>query len=180
MAEEAIANELGDDIEIESKPKKGMSGKKLVLFVLLPLLLLCGGTAGAYFGGFLDPLLGGAKRETAVTGQGEVDPILQQNSAFFYELPELLVNLESSGRRANYLKIIVALELDDDDHVGELERVLPRIIDNFQVYLRELRIDDLQGSAGLQRVREELLLRVNASTQKAKVRDVLFKELLVQ
>ena len=90
------------------------------------------------------------------------------------------MNLESSGRRANYLKIIVALELADDDHLSELERVLPRIIDNFQVYLRELRIEDLQGSAGLQRVREELLLRVNASTQKAKVRDVLFKELLVQ
>ena len=61
-----------------------------------------------------------------------------------------------------------------------LDVVLPRIVDNFQVYLRELRIEDLQGSAGLQRLREELLLRVNASTKTAKVRDVLFKEMLVQ
>ena len=180
MAEEATADALGDDIEIESKPKKGMSGKKLVLFVILPILLLCGGAGGAYFGGYLDSLLGIGGSEAEIADQPEIDPMLQQGSAVFYELPELLVNLESSGRRANYLKIIVALELADDDHLSELERVLPRIIDNFQVYLRELRIEDLQGSAGLQRVREELLLRVNASTQKAKVRDVLFKELLVQ
>ena len=61
-----------------------------------------------------------------------------------------------------------------------LEAVMPRIIDNFQVYLRGLRIEDLQGAAGLQRLREELLLRVNAAAKGKHVRDVLFKEMLVQ
>jgi flagellar FliL protein len=57
---------------------------------------------------------------------------------------------------------------------------MPRIMDNFQVYLRELRIEDLKGSAGMYRLREELLVRVNAAAAPAKVRDVLFKEMLVQ
>jgi flagellar protein FliL len=57
---------------------------------------------------------------------------------------------------------------------------MPRIIDNFQVYLRELRVEDLRGSGGIYRLREELLTRVNAATAPAKVVDVLFKEMLVQ
>jgi len=178
MAEEATAEELDEQVEIESKPKKGLSGKKLVLLVVLPLLLLAGGGAGAYFGGFLDPLLGEVGiGESAID---ETENLHAGSSTAFYELPEMLVNLDSSGRRANYLKLVIALELADDDHIAELEDVLPRIVDNFQVYLRELRVEDLHGTAGMQRLREELLLRVNASTKTAKVRDVLFKEMLVQ
>jgi flagellar FliL protein len=178
MAEEATVEELDEQVEIESKPKKGLSGKKLVLLVVLPLLLLAGGGAGAYFGGFLDPLLGEAGiGESAID---ETESLHVGSSTAFYELPEMLVNLDSSGRRANYLKLVIALELADDDHIAELEDVLPRIVDNFQVYLRELRVEDLHGTAGMQRLREELLLRVNASTKTAKVRDVLFKEMLVQ
>ena len=38
-----------------------------------------------------------------------------------------------------------------------IEAVMPRIVDNFQIYLRELRLEDLRGSAGIYRLREELL-----------------------
>jgi flagellar FliL protein len=50
----------------------------------------------------------------------------------------------------------------------------------FQVYLRELRPADLEGSAGTFRLKEELLRRVNMAVHPAKVDAVLFKELLVQ
>ncbi len=62
----------------------------------------------------------------------------------------------------------------------KLESILPRIVDNFQVYLRELRVEDLNGSAGLQRLREDLLLRVTNAAAPAVVKDVLFRELLIQ
>ena len=179
MAEEATVEQLDEATEIEAKPKKGLSGKKLVLFVVLPLLLIGGGAAGAYFGGFLDPLLGG---ETSTDVALEEDaPLVEEASTVFYELPEMLINLNSDGnRRTNYLKLIVSLEMEDEDGIRELEEVMPRIIDNFQTYLRELRIEDLKGSAGLQRLREELLLRVNTAARKANVRDVLFTQMLVQ
>jgi flagellar protein FliL len=74
----------------------------------------------------------------------------------------------------------ISLELENQVDVARLQSVMPRIIDNFQVYLRELRIEDLRGSGGMYRLREELLLRVNAAAAPAKVVDVLFKEMLVQ
>jgi flagellar FliL protein len=57
---------------------------------------------------------------------------------------------------------------------------MPRIIDSAQVFLRELRLDDLQGSAGMLRLREELMRRINAAVSPVEVRDVLFKEIIVQ
>ncbi|MDY0241246.1 MAG: flagellar basal body-associated FliL family protein, partial [Rhodospirillaceae bacterium] len=85
-----------------------------------------------------------------------------------------------TGRKQNFLKIRVSLELKNALDVSRIEQVIPRIIDNFQVYLRELRIEDLQGSAGMLRLREELLARVNAAVAPATVNDILFKEILVQ
>ena len=98
----------------------------------------------------------------------------------FFPLEELIVNLNTGGRKSTFLKIKVSLELASAGDVKRIETVMPRIMDNFQVYLRELRIEDLKGSAGMYRLREELLTRVNTAAAPAKVRDVLFKEMLVQ
>ena len=175
MTDEAITEDLGEGVEVEAKPREGgMSGKKLVLFILLPLVLVLGGATGAYVAGALDPLLGTAEDQGEAAAQGKAAP------AVFYDLPEMLVNLNGGGRKTSYLKISVSLELEDAGTLEYVDQVLPRIVDHFQVYLRELRIEDLNGSAGLQRLREELLLRVNAATQPAVVKDVLFKEMLIQ
>jgi flagellar FliL protein len=154
----------------EPKNKK-LAGKTLVLFVAAPLLFLAGGGGTGYFLG----LFGGGKHdEHAEEAKKPPKP------AVFYNLPELLVNLNAQGRRGNFLKISLSLELDDVNDIPRVEAVLPRIVDAFQSYLRELRPEDLRGSSGMYRLREELLARVNASAQPAKVNDVLFKEMLVQ
>ena len=57
---------------------------------------------------------------------------------------------------------------------------MPRIVDQFQVYMRELRVEDLNGSAGMARLKEELLMRVNAAVAPTQVRDVLFQQMIVQ
>lgn len=172
MADQALTQDLGD-LEIEATPRGGLNGKKLVLFIILPLLLLLGGLAGAYFAGLLDPLLG---------KQGA--PVEEEQSAVpqtvFYDLPQMLVNLNTGGNKRNYLKIAISLELTSQEDSVALDTLLPRVVDNFQVYLRELRVEDLRGSAGVQRLREELLLRVNNAVHPIAVRDVLFKEMLVQ
>ncbi len=173
---DAVAEE-----ELTATPKKGMSGKKLVLFIVLPILLLGGGAAGAYFAGLLDPLLG---KEAPADADAEAAAEEEQGSApkeaAYFDLPDLLVNLDGDGRRSSFLKLSISLELKSEQEINNIQAVMPRIIDNFQVYLRELRPEDLRGSAGLQRLREELLLRVNAATQHSAVKDVLFKEMLIQ
>lgn len=166
-------NAAKEGAEGEVAPKKRFAGKKLVLFIVLPLLLvLAGGGAGAYFLFF-----SGKSDEHADAGSGGKRP---PKPMVFYNLPELLVNLSGQGRRSSFLKISLSLELDDPNDIPKIEAVLPRIVDAFQTYMRELRPEDLRGSAGLYRLREELLARVNTSVQPAKVNDVLFKEMLIQ
>ncbi len=160
-ADEALGD--GDD---EPHRKKKLSGKRLTLFVILPLLLI-GGGAGADFGGLLGEGGGAAGTREAKT-------------AIYYDLPELLVNLNSGGTRNVFLRLKVSLEIEDADAIERLDLVLPRIIDNFQVYLRELRLDDLNGSAGLFRLKEELLVRVNVAATPVRINDVLFREMIVQ
>ncbi|MBT3534656.1 MAG: flagellar basal body protein FliL [Rhodospirillaceae bacterium] len=164
--------------------KKKMSGKKMVLFMVLPLLLLLiGGGAGAYFFLAGGDETGGEHGEASADGEGghgEEGKEGGGGQVVFYDLPEMLVNLNSGGKRASYLKITVALELEDATAVPKLEIILPRVVHNFQVYLRELRLEDLKGSAGLLRLKEELLIRVQRAAGVIKVNDVLFKEMLVQ
>lgn len=171
------------DEAVDALPKKKFSGKKLVMFILLPLLVIGGGGAGLYASGLLDTLLGGEEEEMAVEEEMvavEEPEIDLREPGFFMALPEILVNLSSDGRSQNFLKLVVTLELNAEDDVPAVDGVMPRILDNFQVYLRELSLDDLDGSAGLYRLREELLRRVNGAVAPVAVRDVLFQEMLVQ
>ncbi len=182
---DAVEDPEGAEAEGGGDGKKKLSGKKLVLFIALPLLLiLIGGGTGAYFFLTGGEEHGGEHGEASADGEGghgeDGEGREGGGQIVFYDLPEMLVNLNSGGKRASYLKITVALELQDATAVPKLELILPRVVHNFQVYLRELRLEDLKGSAGLLRLKEELLIRVQRAAGVVKVNDVLFKEMLVQ
>ncbi|NQU56299.1 MAG: flagellar basal body-associated FliL family protein [Rhodospirillales bacterium] len=162
----------------EEGEKKGLSGKKIVLFFVLPVVLVLGTAAGVYFSGLADGLLGKTAEDKVAVEKAKQQEL--RAKAVFFDLPELLVNLNSSGRRTNFLKISISLELPGEADVSQLQLLLPRIIDSFQVYLRELRVTDLKGSAGMYRLREDLLRRVNEAASPVKINDVLFKEMLIQ
>ena len=151
-----------------------MPGKKLVLFIALPMLLIGLAGAGIYFSGLADALIGVERQE------GELLTEDAESPSIYFDVPDMLANLNTSGRKTGYVKVSVSLEVGSEEDVTELKKVLPRIIDNFQVYLRELRVEDLSGSAGLQRLREELLLRATHAAAPTVVRDVLFREMLIQ
>jgi flagellar FliL protein len=150
-------------------PKK--SRGKLLLFVVIPaLVLILGGGAAAYF------FLLAPKPEAA-----HDEPPPPPKTYVYYNLPEILVNLNSQNRaRASFLKITVSLQLDSEADVQRIQRVMPRIVDGMQAYLRELRADDLVGATKLARVRTELRDRVNGETAPVKVVDVLFLDILLQ
>jgi flagellar FliL protein len=165
----------GEDGEAPAAGKKRLAGKKIVLFAGIPVLVLLLGLGGAFAFGAFDSLLGKGEHDAAAEQKAK-----EHKEAVFYDLPELLVNLSAQNSRTSYLKLRVALEIEDPEASKELEKLQPRVIDNFQVYLRELRIADLDGSAGMFRLKEELLARVNVAVAPVKVNDVLFKEMLVQ
>lgn len=100
--------------------------------------------------------------------------------AYFLQIPNMLVNLASSDGQPRYLRLSVQLELESEEDLHAVEAVMPRVVDQFQTYLRELRVKDLRGSAGMYRLQMELLARVNAAAYPVEVKDVLFQEILIQ
>jgi flagellar FliL protein len=99
----------------------------------------------------------------------------------FVDVPEVLVNLIGApGERIQYLKVKVVLEVREEKQVETIKPTMPRVSDIFQTYLRELRASDLNGSAGLFRLKEELTRRVNVAVAPNQVNAVLFKEIVIQ
>ena len=170
--EDAIEGEEGleGDELTEGLEKKRFSGKKIVIAAVAAVVIL--GGAGIAF------MMSGSDADHDIEGEGEGEHINQ--TVVFYDLPEMLVNMNTGTRQASYLKIQVALELSDPLVLEQLDQLSPRIIDIFQVYLRELRLEDLDGSAGMFRLKEELLKRANASVAPIQINDILFREMIVQ
>ena len=147
--------------------------KKLILLIGLPILLLIAAGVGVYFSGLLDSSTKGDEAKTETTAPSK--------PTVFLDLPEILVNLNSAaGRRNSFLKISISLEVESAAEVAKLQTLMPRIVDSFQVYLRELRVEDLRGSAGIYRLREDMLRRINEAARPVKISDLLFKEMLIQ
>lgn len=187
-----------EDGEGEAAPaKKKLAGKTLILFIVLPaLLLLGGGGAAGYFLFMAKPAAHAEagedghgkekkKKKEAKGGHGEAGAesaaITEgENGVYYYAMPEMLVNITSGDGRPVYLKLKLTLEAPDEDVAYAIEPELPRVTDQFQAFLRELRVDDLSGSAGAQRLRMELLRRVNLALAPSQVNAVLIEEMLVQ
>ena len=173
MAEQAV-----DEGAVAEEPKR--SSKRLIIVGLAALLLMIGTAAALYFSGIASTLLGkGAEQQTEK--KAETPPPPPPKVAVFYDdLPDMLVNLNTGTRKSSFLKLHVSLQIESEEDKAKIKTVQSRVIDTFQTYLRELRLEDLKGSAGLYRLREELLMRVNAAVAPVKVDDVLFTEMLVQ
>ena len=152
--------------------------RKTLMFVMAPaVLVVVVLAAGAYFflfsGG--DPKSAEGAPDAKALAQAAIE------HPTFVDVPEILVNLATSGDKPAYLKLSISLELKGGDEAAKaLEPVMPRVVDQFQTYLRELRVEDLSGSAGMFRLKEELLRRINMATEPVQIKDVLFKEMIVQ
>ncbi|WP_374308415.1 flagellar basal body-associated FliL family protein [Dongia sp.] len=177
-----MAEKADDGAEGATQSKKKMSGKKLVLFIVLPLLLLGGGGAAAYFLLFKEE----PKKEEAHGAEGEAAPEEEAaaeedgHAPAFVELPKMQANLIMTGKKQPFMVTTMVLEVGSPEEQKIVEEVQPRIENEIVTYLRSLRPEDVQGAAGLQRLREELLVRVKEAAKPAKVKDILFKEMLVQ
>lgn len=164
-------------------PKK----KSMLLFIILGAVVVLGAAAGGFF-----MLSSKPSADEAAAPPPPAEPI----PAVFFDMPDLMVNLASGPDQQRYLKLRLTLELPghapgegggghkEAPKPGEvpaaLQPVLPRIIDDFQIYLRELRAEDLQGSVGTFRLKQALLLRANQAAHPVEINNVLIKELLVQ
>ncbi len=155
-----------------SAPATGARGKRKLILLGAPALILVL-AAGLWFGGVLPKALSGRKEAAK---EAEVKP----PPPVFLELPEMVANLNGNPRRPSYVKLRARVELARADDLPVAQAAMPRLQDLFQTYLREIRPEELRGSAGTYRLREELLARGNLAVAPARITDVLFTEMLVQ
>ncbi len=175
----AAGTALPDAAGGDASPKK--SKKKLILLAI-PLLLVAV-LAGLWFSGVLPSLLGMDKHAEAEkpAKPGDLPADSQAHVApTFLDLPDLVANLNVGQRRSAFIKLKAKLELAKPEDVAAVTAAMPRLQDMFTTYLREMRPEELRGSAGTYRLREELIARANIAVQPARVVDVLFVEMLVQ
>src|SRR5712672_1681174 len=155
-----------DGAEAAAAPKK--SKKKLIIMAAAALLLIGGGGATWFF--FF-----------RAHGEEMHAEAAAPKAPLFIDVPEVLVNLVGApGERIQYLKVKVVLEVKEEKQVEAIKPTMPRVTDIFQSYLRELRPGDLNGSAGLFRLKEELTKRVNVALAPNQINAVLFKEVIIQ
>lgn len=161
----------GEGAEAEAPKSK----KKLIVIVAAALLVLGGGGGGYVFM---------KKKAAHADGHGEhgTEQADAKLPAVFLDVRDMLVNLspDPGQTKINTLKLRIALEVKNAKVEAEVKPLMPRVEDAFQTYMREVRASDLAGSAGLYRLREELLRRVNIAIHPAKVEAVLFKDVIVQ
>lgn len=169
-----------DDDDHGGTVRKKVSGKKLILFVVLPILLLGGGGAAVFALGLLDPLLGIGETVEEPEANESVEAAPISPPGIFYPLEEMTVSLTRSGNKKDYLVLAVQLEVEDQEAVQRIEQLRPKITSEFTVFLRELRTEELNGSAGAYLVREELFRRVSQVMAPTPVKDLLLVKMLVQ
>lgn len=141
----------------------------MLIAMIAAVVVLLGGGAAAYF------LLFSAPKDPAAESHLAALP-----ETFIFNLPTMTVNLRGDGEREQFMKLTVALEVANEEVMTEIQPRMAKVVDAFQVYLRELRKSDLEGSAGIYRLKEELRRRVNIAIFPAQVDSILFKEILVQ
>ncbi len=166
----AQAPEQADD----GAPKKNGKGKLLLLAI--PVVLIAAG-AGLWFSGLL-PF--GGKPKPAPSAVAASAAAKLGAPAVYLDVPEIITNLNVPGRRQSYVKLHAKLELGGAEDMAPVTAAMPRILDLFQTYLRDMRPEELRGSEGSYRLREELLGRAAIAVAPAHVQDVLFEEMIIQ
>ncbi|KAA5602755.1 flagellar basal body-associated FliL family protein [Blastochloris sulfoviridis] len=142
-------------------------GKKKLMLIGAGVLVLALGAGGFFF-------FKGKGAEHAEDAKPAAKPVV------FFEVPDITVNLAGNPNRPLYMRVKAVIEVPDAATLEALKPMMPRVVDAFQVHLREMRQTDLEGSAGIYRLREELTRRVNTAIAPARVNAVLFKEIVVQ
>jgi len=201
-SDDAALPAVADGAAVEGEPDAAPAKKKLpLLFIIVPaaLVVLGGGGGAAFFlmqpkaaaaeGGHGEKAGGHAPAPKKSGGHGasdgEANPALGvisdgPDGVVFYTLPDMVVNIQSRDGRPTFLKLKLTLEMKDAGLAHHLQAEMPRMHDMFQSFLRELRPEDLAGSAGSFQLRAEILRRVNLIAAPGKVDAVLIEEMLVQ
>ena len=174
MAKAAAAEETSKPDETPEQPEPAKSGGRRKLILLAAPASRCWASAPAC--GSPASCRACSACSTPQTPTEQATPA----TPIYVDLPELIANLNSNPQRPSYVKLTARLEVQKQEDVERVKAAMPRLQDLFLTYMREMRPQELRGSAGTYRLREELIARANLAAAPARITDVLFTQMLIQ
>ncbi|MBB5685260.1 flagellar basal body-associated FliL family protein [Sphingobium boeckii] len=151
--------------EIQPQTRAKPKGRKL-LWGGIAAVLLTGAAGGGYIFMTRDA------ENTAIAPENAVDA--------YVEVPPMTVNLRVPGGQARFLKLRFIIVAANAAQSETIRTKIPMLLDALQPFLRELRPEDLNGSAAVFRVKEEMMVRAHATFGSGMVRDILIQDLVQQ
>ncbi|MEO0347948.1 MAG: flagellar basal body-associated FliL family protein [Pseudomonadota bacterium] len=188
--DDTTEQEDGVDDE-DNEANKGKGKKKLIIIIVAAILVIIGGLFAA---GMFDSKPKESKStanqqynndyedEEGIDGEYDVNNLSPElrTKEMVIELKEFIVNLRTKSSRPSFIKLTIALQYEGVHNTAYIEKSMTVLRDRIITFLRELRAEDVQGASGVYLIKEELLLRINKLLYPVVVKDILFKEILIQ
>lgn len=183
-----MSAEIVEDKNAPALPAPANKKKKLILIgaATAAALALGGGGAAFFMGGkAATKAEKGHEEEAAASesgGEGEAkgEKGGEGKEGKFVDVPTVSVNLRSPDGSAKFLKLHLMLVPGPKTNDTQLKEKLPIVLDAYQPFLRELRPEDLGGSAAVFRLKEELMVRATRVLGPGMVKEVLIQDLIQQ
>lgn len=162
--------------QVTIEPKA--NGGKTKFIIIGVIVLLIAGAVGLFFSPIGVKLMG--NKTTSQTKEAAPDATININQIAFTTLPEILLNLRNASGKSSFMKVTFTIQCPTKEVADRVDKLKPIIMDQFQEYLRGLDIEDISGSAGIQRMKNELLLRTNTIIAPDKATEILIGPFLIQ
>ncbi|WP_010141299.1 flagellar basal body-associated FliL family protein [Oceanicola sp. S124] len=157
--------------DIEEVPKKP---SKLPL--ILALIVALAGGGGVFFAIYSGMILGGDGAGAATHAEEVQDPFVAPDVVYVPVDPMVIsLGKASEGR---HLRFTANIEVPSNQEAN-VTKVVPRIVDVLNGYLRALRMEDLEDPAALVRIRSQMLRRIQVVTGPDAVSDLLIVEFVL-
>jgi flagellar FliL protein len=152
------------------EPPRKRSRKPLLAGLVLLVLAAGGGFFAVYSGMVLDPHAADGTEEAVHT----VAPLPE---IAFVALQPLVISLgpDAGGK---FLHFTAQVEVEKA-HEADVVKILPRIIDVLNTYLRAVGTAELEDPDALVRIRAQMLRRVQLVSGEGRVRDLLVSEFVI-
>lgn len=155
------------------KPEKSHKKLFIIIGVVVSLCTLLG---VLFFTSLFDLMMGDVNPDS----EKNAAEVLQAKSVTYLPIPELTINLKKTSSRSRTLTASFVLALENENVRKNVNHFIPMIQDQFHTFLREMDVSDLEGMAGIERVSQEMLIRINRVVAPFSVTDVLVQKFYIR
>ncbi len=154
-----------------------MSKKGLMILVVCFVIIALAVGAGLY-------VLWGKVSETAPETLEGTEAVAEKKDGkvlvkSLLSMETFVVNLADPGGK-RYLRVTIALEIDDQDFVEKVKKIVPKMRDKVLLILPAKKFKDIQTSSGKDALRKEILAQLNPLLNKCKITNLYFQEFVIQ